>query len=118
MMDSFELSQSSRSITWQLPERIDRLVAPFLYEDFENVIWEGTCLVLDLSQTQFIDAVGIDVLKAGFVKCQRHAVQLGVRGMQPPIKAILQAAGFLDAFKPQKRRPQAPYGDRALQPSS
>lgn len=102
-MDYFEISHASRTITWRLPNRIDRAGAPNFYEHLGHFRWEGMSLILDLSETQFIDAAGIGILKASAINCQRHNMRLGLRGITPSIREILQMAGFLDLYPPMVR---------------
>ena len=82
-----------------LPKRLDMLAAPFLYEDLENMVWQGRCLVLDFSKTQFIDPTGLSVLKEGFIKCKNKSTRLILLGVKPHIKAILEAAQLFDLLK-------------------
>ena len=87
------------SITLHVPNRLDTLAAPFLYEDFENMTWEGMCLVLDFSKTQFIDSVGLSVLKQGFLNCKKKSTRLILVGVRPQIKICMEAAQLFSIFK-------------------
>lgn len=98
------------SITLYIPNRLDVFTAPFLYEDFENMIWEGTPLVLDFSKTQFIDSVGLSVLKQGFLRCKKKTVRLILLGVKPQIKGCMEAAQLFSIFK---RKPTKLHGQHA-----
>lgn len=91
-------------ITICAPKRLDTFTAPCLYEDLVEKICKGAYIVLDLSQTQFVDPVGADVIKEGLLRCKQHRAHLSLRGVKPQVKSVLHAGGVLQYFKQQARK--------------
>ncbi len=103
MITNINLSKQQNKVFIRAPKRLDAFTAPFLYEDLEEKIGKGICLVLDLSQTQFIDPVGADTIKEGLIRCKQYRVRLTLKGVKPPIKVALQQLGVLQYSRQKKR---------------
>lgn len=81
------------------PKRIDFCTAPFLAEDLEVKIQEGNAIVLDLTQTQFLDPEGTNVVLQGLLKSKQRHARFSLRGVKPQVKVILELAGVLQYFR-------------------
>jgi anti-anti-sigma factor len=93
------MNTTSASITVYAPKRIDLCTAPFLEKDLDAKIQEGVSLVLDLTQTQFLDPKNADILMQGLIKSKERHARLMLRGVQPQVKVVLEMAGVMRHFR-------------------
>ena len=102
MISNLNVSKKKDKILIRAPKRLDAFTAPFLYEDLEGKIRKSISLVLDLSQTKFIDPVGADAIKEGLMRCKQHHVRLTLKGVKPQIKLTLKQMGILQHSRQKK----------------
>ncbi len=87
------------SITVRAPKRLDLLTAPFLSQDLEEKICEGQSVVLDLTQTQFIDPAIANVFLEGLIKSRQRSARFSLRGVSPQARLVLEMSGVLQHFQ-------------------
>ncbi|HEY9620300.1 MAG TPA: STAS domain-containing protein [Crinalium sp.] len=93
------MTATSETITVYAPKRLDSLTAPFLERDLEDKIQAGRLVVLDLTQTNFIDPSSADVLMKGLIKSKQRRARLSLKGVNPQVKLVLELAGILQHFR-------------------
>jgi anti-anti-sigma factor len=86
-------------VTVRVPKRVDAWTAPFLAKDLEEKIQEGISIVLDLTQTQFIEPGSANVLLEGLIKSRARRARMTLRGVSPQVKVVLEMAGVLKHFR-------------------
>jgi anti-anti-sigma factor len=86
-------------VTVRVPKRVDVWTAPSLAKDLEEKIQEGIAIVLDLTQTQFIEPASANVLLEGLVKSRARHARMTLRGVNPQVKVVLEMAGVLKHFR-------------------
>ena len=92
------MSSTYALVTVRVPKRVDEWTAPFLAKDLEEKIQEGIAIVLDLTQTQFIEPSSANVLLEGLIKSRARHARMTLRGVQPQVKVVLELAGVLKYF--------------------
>jgi anti-anti-sigma factor len=86
-------------VTVRVPKRVDVWTAPSLAKDLEEKIQEGIAIVLDLTQTQFIEPASANVLLEGLIKSRARHARMTLRGVNPQVKVVLEMAGVLKHFR-------------------
>ncbi|NJN57550.1 MAG: STAS domain-containing protein [Leptolyngbyaceae cyanobacterium SL_5_9] len=86
-------------VTVRVPKRVDVWTAPSLAKDLEEKIQEGIAIVLDLTQTQFIEPASANVLLEGLIKSRARNARMTLRGVNPQVKVVLEMAGVLKHFR-------------------
>ena len=82
----------------RLPRRIDSSISPLLAADFRHKIRPGITLVLDMTQTIFIDPITTAVFWEGIVRSQQTGAKIAVQGMKPQVLQIFELAGCVPYF--------------------
>lgn len=90
---------STNATTIRTPKRIDVCTASFLAQDLEAKISSAKAIVLDLTETQFIDPEGSNVILKGLLQAKQQQVKFALRGVQPQLKVILELSGVLKFFR-------------------
>jgi anti-anti-sigma factor len=93
------MTATSSTVTVYAPKRIDGFTAPFLEKDLDGKIRTGTMVILDLTQTNFIDPPSADVLMQGLIKSKQRRARFSLRGVNPQVKLVLEMAGVLQHFR-------------------
>lgn len=93
------MSTPSEVITIRAPRRIDFCTAPFLAKDLDEKLKTGVSLILDLSQTQFIEPSSTEVLIQGALKSKLRHARLSLQGVTPQVKVVLELGGVLSYFR-------------------
>jgi anti-anti-sigma factor len=93
------MSSTYALVTVRVPKRVDAWTAPFLAEDLEEKIQSGIAIVLDLTQTQFIEPSSANVLLEGLMKSRVRQARMSLRGVKPQVKVVLEMAGVLQHFR-------------------
>lgn len=90
---------SMKSITVRAPKRLDLLTAPSLAHDLEQKICEGQAVILDLTQTKFIDPAIANVFLEGLIKSKQRSARFSLRGVSPQARLVLEMSGVLQHFQ-------------------
>lgn len=90
---------STANTTIRAPKRLDICTASFLAKDLEAKIQTAAGIVLDLSETQFIDPEGTQTILEGLLKAKQNHVKFGLKGVRPQLKVILELGGVLQFFR-------------------
>lgn len=83
----------------QLPKQVEMANIPALTNDLDRKIQSGRKVILDFSQTCFIQSEAISLFLDGVAKAQQRSARLSLRGVRPSIKVRLEANGILDYFR-------------------
>ncbi len=92
-------STAIKTTTIRAPKRIDVCTASFLAQDLAAKILTTEAIVLDLSETQFIDAEGSNAILQGLLQAKQQQVKFALRGVHPQLKMILELGGVLKFFR-------------------
>ena len=95
----FTLSHFQDSSVIQLPKRLTVLEAIAFKEAFERVLHSDISrkqIILDCSNTNFIDSSGIGALISNFKSAQKQHTRLVLDSVQPPVMAVLSMTGLID----------------------
>ena len=95
----FALSYYKDSSVIQLPKRLTVLEAIAFRETFERVLHSDLSrkqIILDCSNTNFIDSSGIGALISNFKSAQKQHIRLVLESVQPPVMAVLSMTGLID----------------------
>ena len=90
---------STNTTTIRAPKRIDVCTASFLAQDLEAKIPTTEAIVLDLTETQFIDSEGSNAILKGLLQAKQQQVKFALRGVHPQLKMILELGGVLKFFR-------------------
>jgi stage II sporulation protein AA (anti-sigma F factor antagonist) len=86
----------------QVGGEIDILTAPVLHRHLESVIAAARrTVVIDLSETTFLDARGVGVLIAARKQIVRYGGRLVVRRPPPLVRRVLELADQIDRLEVQ-----------------
>ena len=99
----FPLSYSQDSLIIKLPERLTLLEAVAFKQTCSQIL-EGTNaspqqIILDFSQTKFIDSSGIGSLIHNLKAARAKNTQLVLEQVQPSVMAVFSLAGLVDTLK-------------------
>lgn len=83
----------------KMPKRVDRTVVPAIASDLDHHIQLGRKVILDFSQTDFIESKTTDVFLDGIAKATQRSARLSLRGVRPSVKIKLEVGGILDYFR-------------------
>ena len=83
----------------QLPKQVEIANIPAITSELDRKIQSGRKVILDFSQTCFIQSEAISLLLDGIAKAQQRSARLSLRGVRPSIKVRLEAGGILDYFR-------------------
>lgn len=93
------LNSSPSVVTIRAPRRLDTLTAPHLARDLEAKIHEGGTIVLDFSQTQFLEAESAEIILYGWKLAKERDARFLLRGVHEPVKLVLELSGVLQFFR-------------------
>lgn len=99
----FPLSYPQDNPVVKLPERLTVLEAVNFKQTFSQLL-EGVDsppeqIILDCSQTNFIDSSGIGALVSNLKTAQAHNTELILEQVQPPVMAVLAMTGLIDMLQ-------------------
>jgi anti-anti-sigma regulatory factor len=80
------------------PKRLDRLVANYLVNDLDAKLCPGRRVVLDFSQTQFIDDEGSKAVLKGIGLAKQRGAKISLKRVHPQVAILLKMAGVLTHF--------------------
>ena len=98
----FPLSQQYNQPVVQLPSRLTVLEAVSFKETFDNLLRNNPSdkqIILDCSQTMFIDSSGIGALVSNYKSAKKQNVQLILESVQPSVMAVLSMTGLIDVLQ-------------------
>jgi anti-anti-sigma factor len=98
----FSLSQSKDRLVVQLPERLTVLEAVTFKETVDGLLRHnvsGKQIILDCSQTNFIDSSGIGALVSSYKSAHKREAKLILESVQPPVMAVLSMTGLIDVLE-------------------
>lgn len=93
------LDSTYELFTVRAPKRLDTLVCPALAIDLREKIQPGRGVVLDLSQTQFIELESAELILQGLLLAKRCNAHFSLRGVNSQVQQILETAGVLQHFR-------------------
>ncbi len=85
----------------QLPVRLSILEAVAFKETLQRICQQGVPhnrIVLDFSQTIFIDSSGLGALVSNFKVARSHGIDLVLRNLHPPVMAVLTMTSLDEVF--------------------
>ena len=99
----FPCSYSQDSPVIELPERLTVLEAVAFKQTCSRLLAEADPLpqqiILDFSQTKFIDSSGIGALISNLKTAKAKNIKLVLEQVQPPVMAVLSMTGLLDILQ-------------------
>lgn len=98
----FPLSQERLDPVVRLPTRLTVLEAVSFKETFDSLLQNnisGKQIILDCSQTMFIDSSGIGALVSNYKSAQRQNIRLVLESVQPSVMAVLSMTGLIDVLQ-------------------
>ena len=99
----FPLSYSQDSPVIKLPERLTVLEAVAFKQTCSQLLEEADSLpqqiILDFSQTKFIDSSGIGALISNLKTAEAKNTKLILEQVQPPVMAVLSMTGLVDILQ-------------------
>ena len=99
----FPLSYSQDSPVIKLPERLTVLEAVAFKQTCSQLLEEADSLpqqiILDFSQTKFIDSSGIGALISNLKTAEAKNTKLVLEQVQPPVMAVLSMTGLVDILQ-------------------
>ena len=99
----FPLSYSQDSPVIKLPERLTVLEAVAFKQTCSQLLEEVDSppqqIILDFSQTKFIDSSGIGALVSNLKTAQAKNTELVLEQVQPPVMAVLSMTGLVDILQ-------------------
>ena len=99
----FHLSYSQDSPVIKLPERLTVLEAVAFKQTCSQLLEEVDSppqqIILDFSQTNFIDSSGIGALVSNLKTAQAKNTELILEQVQPPVMAVLSMTGLVDILQ-------------------
>ena len=104
-----------------LPERLTVLEAVTFKETFDALLKDSLALekiVLDCSQTKFIDSSGVGALISNYKAAQASKVSIVLREVQPPVMAVLSMTDLLELFEIQSSAKWSENQQPATHPST
>ncbi|HIK29042.1 MAG: exopolysaccharide biosynthesis polyprenyl glycosylphosphotransferase [Oscillatoriaceae bacterium SKW80] len=93
----FQVSISNQNAVVQLPPRLSVLEAVAFKQTCQQLYQENPApnqIILDFSQTTFIDSSGVGALVNNVKTAQQQGVKLILRGVQPQVMAVLSLTGL------------------------
>ncbi len=100
--DFSSLSLSAKNPILFLPERLTVLEAVPFKKQVEELLQHNQLpyqIVLDFSQTQFMDSSGLGALISIYKTASKQEVELILESVQPPVMAVFSMTGLLDTLK-------------------
>lgn len=98
----FPLSQERLDPVVRLPTRLTVLEAVSFKETFDSLLQNnisGKQIILDCSQTMFIDSSGIGALVSNYKSAQKQNIRLVLESVQPSVMAVLSMTGLIDVLQ-------------------
>ena len=98
----FPLSQDRLDPVVRLPNRLTVLEAVSFKETFDSLLQKdisGRQIILDCSQTMFIDSSGIGALVSNYKSAKRQNIRLVLESVQPSVMAVLSMTGLIDVLQ-------------------
>lgn len=84
----------------KLAGRFDAQAAAFIKSQIANVVTEQQPnLVIDLSEVDFVDSLGLAALVSGLKLCRRHRGVLKLVGLQPNVRLLFEITRLDQAFE-------------------
>lgn len=93
----FQVSVSNQNAVVQLPPRLSVLEAVAFKKTCQQLYQDNPApnqIILDFSQTTFIDSSGVGALVNNVKTAQQQGVKLILRGVQPQVMAVLSLTGL------------------------
>ena len=91
---SAEVTKGDGEVVVAVRGEIDIVTAPALWEALVDVIPDTTRLVVDLSETAFIDSTGLGVLVRALKRMRHGGGVLVLRGPRPNARKVLNITGL------------------------
>ena len=98
----FPLSQDRLDPVVRLPTRLTVLEAVNFKETFDSLLQKdisGRQIILDCSQTMFIDSSGIGALVSNYKSAKSQNIRLVLESVQPSVMAVLSMTGLIDVLE-------------------
>jgi anti-anti-sigma factor len=98
----FSLSQERNNPVVRLPSRLTVLEAVSFKETFDSLLQKnltGKQIILDCSQTMFIDSSGIGALVSNYKSAHKQNTKLILESVQPSVMAVLSMTGLIDVLQ-------------------
>lgn len=92
-------NSTQATVVIRAPKRLDALTAPHLSMDFDKRIPPGGVVILDLSQTQFVDPESADKILQGLMLAKQRHARFSLRGVNHQTQLVLEMAGILQYFR-------------------
>jgi len=86
---SAEVTQGDGEVVVAVRGEIDIATAPVLWETLADVLPDTTRLVVDLSETEFIDSTGLGVLVRALKRLRHHGGDLVLRSPRRNARKVL-----------------------------
>ena len=86
---SAEVTQGDGEVVVAVRGEIDVVTAPYLWETIAEVISDTKRLVVDLSETEFIDSTGLGVLVRALKRLRHHGGDLILRSPKSNARKVL-----------------------------
>lgn len=86
---SVEVTRSDGEAVVAVRGEIDLVTAPVLWESLVEFVAEPNRVMLDLSQTEFIDSTGLGVLVRALKRLRHHGGDLVLRAPRPNARKVL-----------------------------
>lgn len=90
---------ATSKIVVRIPRRVDALIVPAMSQDLDGKIQEGTKIILDFSQTSFIEIEATDVFLECLVRATQRNAKIALRGVRPSVRTSLERGGVLEYFR-------------------
>lgn len=72
-----------------LAGELDLASAPLLQSEIEAAASNGTMLVLDMQELEFIDSTGLRIILSAHERAQEHGQELALRNVQQQVERLL-----------------------------
>ena len=98
----FPLSQDRLDPVVRLPTRLTVLEAVNFKETFDSLLQKdisGRQIILDCSQTMFIDSSGIGALVSNYKSAKSQNIRLVLESVQPSVMTVLSMTGLIDVLE-------------------
>ena len=98
----FPLFQDRLDPVVRLPDRLTVLEAVSFKETFDSLLQKdisGRQIILDCSQTMFIDSSGIGALVSNYKSAKSQNIRLVLESVQPSVMAVLSMTGLIDVLE-------------------
>ncbi|WP_228060524.1 anti-sigma factor antagonist [Coleofasciculus sp. LEGE 07081] len=94
---NFQVTFSNNTAVMRLPDRLTVIEAVTWKNTYQDLLQESLKfkeIVLDFSQTKFIDSSAIGVLISNYKRTVERGIELLLRGVNPTVMAVLEMTGL------------------------